>query len=708
MDLTLPTSWMQLSWLAASAVLACLAGQLCWAWLELAPGGSLITRAARCAGGGASLAAGWWAVHALCASIWPLNIEVGFHLQAELALAGLAAAACSALLWGLGESTGRKRARIEHWGQQAAALATVCVAWQMLGVLAAGWRPGVDWSFGHVALAWLCSATGCLLGFALFHGLHRRDRRAFAWHRMLSGWLVGGSFVASQALVWSGAGLRRQMVSDYAHPLSAGVLSMGGLFGGAALLALLQVTLAHRVRARSARAHARRELAKHSLHDPVTGLPGPQLFDGTLAQAVARADSDDEPLALLFINLDGMKSINLAVGHEGGDRVLREVAQRLRALSKPHLSARLAGDEFLALVTEDTAQHALSAHAARLISSISQPYTVAGRTLSLSCSIGVAIYPDHGGMSKLINHAQLAMTTAKAAGGASHAFFEHSMMRTQRDDVELSRDLRHALQRGQIELYYQPKIHAPSGEITGCEALMRWHHPQRGMVSPGIFIPIAERYGLINALGQWVIEEACRQIHAWREQGLRMRVAVNLSVHQLRQADLVQRIGEALARHRVQPDLITCEVTESTAMDDAEITGRVLSQLKRLGVHISIDDFGTGHSSLSYLRKLPADELKIDRSFVMDLETSDEARKVALAVINLAKALELQVVAEGVETEGQNGILREYGCDQLQGYLFAKPMSATALALWAVHDEGPRTLNFRASLFKETRPAAVN
>ena len=217
---------------------------------------------------------------------------------------------------------------------------------------------------------------------------------------------------------------------------------------------------------------------------------------------------------------------------------------------------------------------------------------------------------------------------------------------------------------------------------------------------------MAERYGLIIPLGRWVIDEACRQARVWRDQGMRMRVAINLSVHQLRQVNLAEQIAAVLQKHQINPDLLTCEVTESSAMEDVEMTVRVLNQLDKVGVHLSIDDFGTGHSSLSYLRKLPADELKIDRSFVLDLETSEDARKVALAVVNLAKALNLKVVAEGVETEGQNRILREFGCDQLQGYLFAKPMSAKALALWAMEDVGPRAMNFRASLFKETSPAA--
>jgi EAL domain-containing protein (putative c-di-GMP-specific phosphodiesterase class I) len=236
---------------------------------------------------------------------------------------------------------------------------------------------------------------------------------------------------------------------------------------------------------------------------------------------------------------------------------------------------------------------------------------------------------------------------------------------------------------------------------------LRWHHPQRGTISPNIFIPMAERSGLIDSLGAWVIDEACRQARIWRDQGLRMRVAINLSAHQLRQRDLPQRISAALTRHQINPDLLTCEITESVAMEDTEATARIFSDLDAVGVHISIDDFGSGYSSLAYLRKLPASELKIDRSFVLDLATSEEARKIAGAVVQLAQALKLKVVAEGVETEEQFQILRELGCNELQGFLFAKPMSAKALGQWAISDDGPRSIQFSESLFHGTRAMAL-
>ncbi|WOB06812.1 bifunctional diguanylate cyclase/phosphodiesterase [Piscinibacter gummiphilus] len=437
-------------------------------------------------------------------------------------------------------------------------------------------------------------------------------------------------------------------------------------------------------------------------NDPLTGLPGLTAFEGLLAQATRQADAASTQLALLFVNLDDLKSVNIAAGRQSGDDVLRQAAKRLRSMVKPFMAARLVGDEFLLLMADDPQPRDASALAQRVQASIGLPFPLERGEVSLSCSIGIAMYPEHGALSTMIAHAQAAMGEAKASGGASHAFFEPRMMRGKRDQLELLQDLRRALSLKQLELYYQPKIHAPSGEITGAEALLRWNHPTRGMVSPGIFIPMAERYGLITQLGSWVIDEACRQAREWRDLGLRLKVAINLSAHQLRQPSLASEIADALNTHQINPDLITCEITETSAMEDVATTVRVLGQLDALGVHISIDDFGTGHSSLSYLRTLPADELKIDRSFVLDLETSEDARKVALAVVNLAKALDLKVVAEGVETEGQNRILRDMGCDQLQGYLFAKPMSAKAIALWAMEDEGPRAMAFRASVFKPT------
>jgi EAL domain-containing protein (putative c-di-GMP-specific phosphodiesterase class I) len=266
-------------------------------------------------------------------------------------------------------------------------------------------------------------------------------------------------------------------------------------------------------------------------------------------------------------------------------------------------------------------------------------------------------------------------------------------------------ELRQALTNDELELHYQPKIDVRSGKVTAAEALLRWRHPTRGLVMPGSFLPLAERSGLIGPLGDWVIEAACKQARAWRDKGLRMRVAINLSAHQMRQDDIVDRIAMALERYRIHPSLLTCEITETAAMEDTVATQETFRRLGELGTHLSIDDFGTGYSSLSYLRQLPAEELKIDASFVKDVDTSADARAIVDAVVKLAHALGLKVVAEGVETPRQQKALVALRCDELQGYLFAKPMTARALLMWAMDDRAVSAV-FRPSLFGETRQAS--
>ncbi|MEP6874632.1 MAG: EAL domain-containing protein [Burkholderiales bacterium] len=681
--------------LALSLAVCTMAAQLALAWVELMPGNNLPARLRRLLGAGISLGTAIWSVHGMAAGSGPGASTNGVGAGAELSIWLLAMIAVMA---SLGGSDGRG-ARLSHRLMAGCALAASVVALQALGIVAGdGAPPLIEWRRLPLLAAGLACAAACAAAFGVCHVLRRHGRVGRTRGRMGAGALIGAAIVLSQHLV---------LRASPQTPDPSGLGAALALLAAVGVVLLSRQTLAQLLRSRSARDADRRRRGVLSPNDPLTGLPTRQLFEGALAQAVRKADAGQQRLALLLINLDGFKPINQTFGHLGGDQVLREVAARLRALAMPHMAARMGGDEFLMLLNGDPQPRDASALATDVIAALGAPYKVDGREATLSCSVGVAMYPEHGARTTMIVHAHAAMGAAKAGGGAGHALFEQRMIKGMRDDVDLLRDLRTALEHRQLELYYQPKIHAPSGEITGAEALLRWHHPQRGMISPAVFIPIAERYGLINAIGRWVIDEACRQTQAWRNEGLRMRVAINLSAHQLRQHDLAERIAAALQRHEVNPDLITCEVTESSAMDDTEVTMRVLGQLDRIGVRISIDDFGTGHSSLAYLRKLPADELKIDRSFVMDLETSEDARKVAVAVINLAKALNLKVVAEGVETEGQNRILREFGCDQLQGFLFAKPMSAKALALWAMDDVGPRAIGFRESLFKATRPAAT-
>ncbi len=437
--------------------------------------------------------------------------------------------------------------------------------------------------------------------------------------------------------------------------------------------------------------------------DSLTQLPTRVYFEDRLAAAATKCDSNSSRLALLFIDLDGFKPVNDTFGHSIGDLVLEQVGQRLKAMSRGRdVVARVGGDEFLLLLTNITTQEAVAHVAARLIHGLSQGYAVDGREVLISCSVGIALYPDGCSHAKLIARADAAMYSSKRSGGSAHHFYSPAMDADAEAQFDLLLDLRKAVSANQLELFYQPKIDARSGKVTAVEALLRWKHPTRGTLLPGVFIPIAERFGLIGAIGNWVIEDACRQSRAWRDKGLRMRVAINLSAHQMRQDDIVERITGALEHHRIHPSLLTCEITESAAMEDTRTTQTTFRRLGELGTHLSIDDFGTGYSSLAYLRKLPAEELKIDRSFVMDLEHSADARAVVDAVIKLAHALGLKVVAEGVENQRQQQVLVDMQCDELQGFLFAKPMSARALLLWAINDRSAAEV-FKPSLFAESR-----
>jgi len=444
--------------------------------------------------------------------------------------------------------------------------------------------------------------------------------------------------------------------------------------------------------------------ASERLVDGLTKLATRLGIERELAAAAAQCDARGGRLAVLIVDIDAFNPVNSSFGHEFGDRLLALMAERLRAHVGPHdVAGRIGGDDFVVIHSVAGNAEAVSRFAAELLAALSKPYLVDGREISVACSAGIAQYPDDGGQTRMLACAEAAKTAAKRMGGACHCFYVHGMDGDAREQLDLLRDLRRAVEREELELFFQPKVDALSGQITAAEALLRWRHPTRGLLSPAVFIPIAEHYGFMGDLGNWVITDACRQARIWRDAGLRMRVAINLSAQQMRQADIVDRIAGNLQRYRVHPSLLTCEITETVAMEDTAATQQTFQRLGQLGVHLSIDDFGTGYSSLSYLRQLPASELKIDRAFVTDIATSQDARAVVDAVIKLAHALGLRVVAEGVETAAQQQVLTGMGCDELQGYLFSRPMSAQAIQLWAVGEEQGTTLPaFRASLFGDT------
>jgi len=579
-----------------------------------------------------------------------------------------------------------------------------------IGLLLVSFQPVNAWAWAWSA-SWLSTAATAATALMLVRfvlgseGLLQLPASQLRWSASAAGLaMVAALALASGGEVASGAPEGSGGLPAFHAALLAGIAAVLGL-GVMRFMSRIERHLLDRSDGleRSLR-QANSNLEKIAYHDALTGLPNRLVFEDKLVAAVVRSDQSQARLAVLFVDLDGFKPINDSYGHSSGDAVLRQVGDRLRRLSRSaDTMARVGGDEFLMLLEGDVDEQSAAQVASRMLGELSQPYSIGSREIVISCSIGIVFYPDGGAQTKLIARADAAMYAAKRSGGACYCFFEPSMEADAHEQLDLQRDLRLALEKNELELFYQPKIDARSGKVTAAEALLRWKHPSKGMIGPATFIPVAERFGLIGVLGNWVIEDACRQARAWRDKGLRMRVAINLSAFQMRQDDLVDRITTALARHRIDPSLLTCEITESVAMEDTRATQTTFQRLGDAGVHLSIDDFGTGYSSLSYLRRLPAEELKIDRSFVMDIDTSADARAVVDAVIRLAHALGLKVVAEGVETESQRDLLVKMGCDELQGFLFAKPMSARSLMLWASDDRARETA-FKASLFGETMP----
>ncbi|GAB1393528.1 hypothetical protein MASR1M60_16910 [Rhodocyclaceae bacterium] len=418
-------------------------------------------------------------------------------------------------------------------------------------------------------------------------------------------------------------------------------------------------------------------------HDALTGLPNRLHLSIALEQVIAAAQRKGTEVALMFLDMDRFKLINDTLGHHVGDQLLIEIGQRLRTcVRESDIIARLGGDEFVVAVTGIEDNLAAASVASKLLHTLGEPYLIGGNTLHSSPSIGISLFPHDGNdIATLMKNADAAMYHAKEQGRNNVQYFRAEMNVAAGRRLELEHDLRAALAAQQFELHYQPKMCAKAGTICGVEALIRWRHPVRGLVSPLDFIPLAEETGLIEPIGAWVLDEACRQLAAWRAAGItNLNMAINLSAHQLRSPDLINLVGLTLCRHALCENDIELEITESVAMNNPERAIGQLHALRTLGVRLAIDDFGTGYSSLAYLKNLPIQTLKLDRSFVRDIETDANDAAICAATIMLAHTLGLEVVAEGIETEAQRYFLASvHHCDQLQGYLFGKPEPAATL-----------------------------
>ncbi len=440
-------------------------------------------------------------------------------------------------------------------------------------------------------------------------------------------------------------------------------------------------------RQQAALEQANSELSHRAFHDALTGLPNRLMLRDRLAQALLRAQRKQTSLAVLFIDLDRFKAVNDTLGHRIGDRLLCAVADRIASqVRKSDTVAREGGDEFLVLLEEVGNAANAGAVAGKLLQALASPYLVEGHSLHCGGSIGIAMYPGDGeDAEQLIKHADAAMFESKGQGRGRLHFFSPESWQRLAQRFTLESELRVAIEQGQFEVFYQPQVALPSGRICGAEALLRWRHPQRGLVPPMEFIPLAEEIGLILPIGEWVLDAVCAQIADWRARfGWSPSVAVNVSALQLQQLDFAQRVEAALSRHRIPAGLLELELTEHSLMQQHRRATELLAVLKRQGVRLVLDDFGTGYSNLMTLSNMPFDMLKIDRSFVAGMNDGTPGRALVGMITSLASQLQLKVVAEGVETEAQQAMVAALGCDIVQGYLHAPPLPGArfeALAL---------------------------
>ena len=633
-------------------------------------------------GGGIAMGIGIWAMH----FIGMLAMDISMRMNYDLPKTGLsmliAIGASLFALWLVSRDHLRKRRLFTG----AVILGTGIVAMHYTGMKALQVAPAIVWDMRWVALSVVIALLASLAALWLTFRL-RRDAAQVALMRAGAAVLMG---IAIAGMHYTGMKAAQFPLQVHMHHQGVNGSWLAVLVSVVAL-SILGITLLvsmfdARLQARtsllaSSLAEANRELAQLALHDTLTRLPNRVLLEDRLEQAINKADREGKLFALLFMDLDGFKAVNDAYGHDTGDKLLVAVTERLeQPLKGQYTLARIGGDEFVLLAEIDSPNDAASL-ASSLVHVIDQPFSLELYDVVVTLSVGIAIYPHDGkNQRELMFNADAAMYHTKHMGRNGYHFFQPSMNTLAQNQLQLMNDLWLALERKELHLVYQPKFQAPVGPIVGFEALLRWQHPVQGLLSPDQFLPLAEKSGLIIPIGNWVIDEACRQLREWHLNGhTEWSMAVNLSTLQFEQPQLVETVMGSLARHRIPPHTLILEVTETTAMNNPDESVRVLTELTQAGVKASIDDFGTGYSSLLYLKKLPACELKIDRAFVKDLNSTGDDATIVSAIVALAKTLNLKVVAEGVETEEQQTFLTNLGCNTLQGYLLGKPVTAQAI-----------------------------
>jgi diguanylate cyclase (GGDEF)-like protein len=564
-----------------------------------------------------------------------------------------------------------------------------------------GWGAAVCWGGGADARvrclgAWAPADDAPSLEFAaamrIFSGPRPDGTLDAVWAADKASWRVIPGADASQARdqIADRYGLKAALII----PVMAGAQLVALEFFSRATIAVdreiegFKLSIASQLGQYLRRKHAETALWHTAHHDKLTGLASRSLLQEQMAQALQRAARQQTKVAVLFMDLDRFKYINDSLGHSAGDMLLRACANRLReGVRLSDSVARFGGDEFVVVLEGLDDANDVIAPLAKVASVFKLPFEINGRELTTTASIGISLFPDDGqDVETLLMNADAAMYRAKEMGPGNHHFYSPQMSAQGQQQLALESYLPRALERGELFLVYQPKLDLATGQVTGVEALMRWLHPLMGLVSPLQFIPVAEDTGLIDIIGRWALEVACRDARAWQDQGHPVQVSVNLSARQLNRTRLAEEVAQVIANARLAPAQLELEITESGVMHNPAQAALRLRELRDLGVSLAIDDFGTGYSSLSYLRNFPLSTLKIDRSFIKDLPVNEDAAALTAGIIALAHRLRMKVVAEGVETLEQLGYLRANGCDEIQGYYLSKPITADEMSRFLERD----------------------
>lgn len=632
-------------------------------------------------GGALSMGVGVWSMHFIGMLAFMLPIPLAYDIPLTLLSLLITIFSSGFALW----LVSHDRVPLSNIVLGAFVMGLGSSAMHYTGMAAMRMQPGIDYDPGLFGLSLVIAVTASAAALSIAVRLRKETpyvRLARGGAAVVMGFaILGMHYTAMTAANFP--------VGSFCGALPTGLHTDGldklvlitslTVLGITLLTSVLDARMAARTAQLSASLkEANRELTQLALHDNLTGLPNRILLADRIDQAMRKVDAQGGMFALMFLDLDGFKPVNDAFGHHVGDQLLRAVAVRMRENFHRHDTlARIGGDEFVLLVELDDGEEAVSV-ASRQVSLVSQPFSVQEHDLQVTVSIGISLYPGNGRtQQELLMNADAAMYHAKNAGKNGYSFFDASMNTNARNQLQLLQDLRLALRKGQFCLHYQPKFSAGTQEPIGAEALVRWNHPQLGLLMPDKFIGLAEKTGLIIPIGEWVLHEACRQMKRWYDSGFtHWRIAVNLSALQFSHVGLVETVAHALATHGLPANCLTLEITETTAMSDADASMTVLQKLSDMHVDLSIDDFGTGYSSLMYLKRLPANELKIDRGFVRDLEHDSDDAAIVSAIVALGQALNLRIVAEGVETASQQNFLTRLGCDSLQGYLLGYPLPA--------------------------------